>query len=165
MEWPISIGSQVRAVFFIVGGHLQRVVSRAQETAALPRPYRAVCVGVLLRQRHKGRQLGAVVPQIRRGPRHTCGKSVADAAISPEAIFGYGLPVSIACAPTVWMLLSCVTDRMMAYLSAILANNGNCSLISIPGTLVFIGLNSPRRSAGASGLRSNVSCWGGPPDA
>ena len=34
----------------------------------------------------------------------------------------------------------------------------------MPGTLVLIGLNGPRISAGASGLGSNVSCCGGPPD-
>ena len=33
----------------------------------------------------------------------------------------------------------------------------------MPGTFVAIGLNSPRISAGASGLGSNVSCCGGPP--
>ena len=31
------------------------------------------------------------------------------------------------------------------------------------GTLVAIGLNSPRYSAGASGFRSHVSMWLGPP--
>src|SRR5436305_325181 len=33
----------------------------------------------------------------------------------------------------------------------------------VPGTLVAIGLNGPATSAGASGLGSNVSSWGGPP--
>src|SRR5690606_37916448 len=33
----------------------------------------------------------------------------------------------------------------------------------MPGTFVVTGLNSPRTSAGASGLRSQVSKWLGPP--
>ena len=40
------------------------------------------------------------------------------------------------------------------------ASRGKTSQISTPGTLVAIGLNSPRISAGASGLRSNVSWCG-----
>ena len=43
------------------------------------------------------------------------------------------------------------------------AMRGNCSQISMPGTLVLIGLNSPRISAGASIFRSNMSWCGGPP--
>src|SRR5271165_846383 len=35
--------------------------------------------------------------------------------------------------------------------------------MSKPGTLVWTGLNSPRISAGASGLRSYMSSWVGPP--
>ena len=34
---------------------------------------------------------------------------------------------------------------------------------AMPGTLVAIGLNSPRTSAGASGFRSNMSCVAAPP--
>ena len=45
----------------------------------------------------------------------------------------------------------------------IFACSGRCSLISMPGTFVVIGLNSPRNSAGASGLRSYMSMWLGPP--
>src|SRR5262249_13665097 len=33
----------------------------------------------------------------------------------------------------------------------------------MPGTLVEIGLNSPRMSAGAPGFRSNISCVAAPP--
>ena len=55
------------------------------------------------------------------------------------------------------------SERMMANLSIILAMRGNSSQIWIPGTLVWIGLNSPRTSAGASGLRSHMSMCGGPP--
>ena len=33
----------------------------------------------------------------------------------------------------------------------------------MPGTLVLIGLNGPRISAGASGFMSQVSSWTGPP--
>ena len=43
------------------------------------------------------------------------------------------------------------------------ANFGKCSLIWMPGTDVSIGRNSPRMLSGASGLRSNVSRWLGPP--
>ena len=35
--------------------------------------------------------------------------------------------------------------------------------MSMPGTLVLIGLNSPRYSTGASGFRSYMSMWLGPP--
>ena len=51
----------------------------------------------------------------------------------------------------------------MENLSICLADSGRCSLIWMPLTLVGIGLNSPRYSAGASGLRSQVSRWLGPP--
>src|SRR5689334_10240752 len=53
---------------------------------------------------------------------------------------------------------------MMANLSAILARRGKSSQISMPGTLVGMGRNSPRTSDGASGLRSHMSWWLGPPD-
>src|SRR5688572_17965132 len=51
----------------------------------------------------------------------------------------------------------------MQNLSACAASLGNSSETWMPATLVAIGLNSPRISAGASGLGSNVSCCGGPP--
>src|ERR1043165_7424788 len=54
--------------------------------------------------------------------------------------------------------------RMRTYLSAILARRGKSSQISMPGTLVGMGRNSPRTSDGASGLRSHMSWWLGPPD-
>src|SRR5262249_52753393 len=53
--------------------------------------------------------------------------------------------------------------RISAILSAILACRGMCSQISKPGTLVGIGLNSPRNPAGALGLRSYMSMCDGPP--
>src|SRR5206468_5668005 len=43
------------------------------------------------------------------------------------------------------------------------ACRGRCSPIWMPGTLVAIGLNSPRTSTGALGLRSYMSMWLGPP--
>src|SRR5688572_18811419 len=43
------------------------------------------------------------------------------------------------------------------------AKRGKCSLIRMPGMEVSMGRNSPRISAGASGLGSNVSMWLGPP--
>src|SRR5262245_51930090 len=51
----------------------------------------------------------------------------------------------------------------MAILSATFAVFGKSSQISIPRTFVRIGWNGPRTSLGASGLRSNVSRWLGPP--
>src|SRR5262245_19729776 len=41
--------------------------------------------------------------------------------------------------------------------------SGRCSVIRMPGTVVAIGLNSPRTSAGASGFMSQTSSWLGPP--
>jgi hypothetical protein len=52
---------------------------------------------------------------------------------------------------------------MMENLSVHLAMFGINSLICVPGTLVGMGRNSPRISEGASGLRSNMSMWLGPP--
>ena len=52
---------------------------------------------------------------------------------------------------------------MIENLSANLARRGKNSQMSIPGTLVRIGRNSPRYSAGASGFMSNMSRCGGPP--
>jgi len=54
--------------------------------------------------------------------------------------------------------------RISANLSAIFASVGSRSLISIPGDVLSEWLeNGPRISAGASGFRSNVSRWLGPP--
>jgi hypothetical protein len=41
--------------------------------------------------------------------------------------------------------------------------SGKCSQICTPVTFVFVGLNLPRTSAGASGFMSQVSCWPGDP--
>src|SRR5262245_11734275 len=43
------------------------------------------------------------------------------------------------------------------------ARRGRCSQMRTPGAEVAIGLNSPRISAGASGLRLTMSWWLGPP--
>ena len=48
-------------------------------------------------------------------------------------------------------------------MSAIFACIGISSQISIPGTLVAMGLNSPRYSLGASGFMSYMSRCDGPP--
>ena len=53
--------------------------------------------------------------------------------------------------------------RTSEYLSACLAMRGKFSEISMPGTLVLIGLYGPRISAGAFGFMSQVSSWDGPP--
>src|SRR5579864_3139964 len=62
-----------------------------------------------------------------------------------------------------WLFSRDFIERRIVNLSACLAVNGRCSQICIPGTLVEIGLNSPRISLGASGFRSNVSKWPHPP--
>ena len=72
-------------------------------------------------------------------------------------------PLSMCCTLGSWLLLGCVRLRTIAYLSASRASRGSFSQISRPGTFVRMGLNSPRNSAAASGLRSKVSCCGGPP--
>ena len=51
-------------------------------------------------------------------------------------------------------------DRRLVHQAASL---GNVSPMWMPGTFVSIGLNSPRISSGASGLRSHMSWCGGPP--
>src|SRR5262245_21660139 len=52
---------------------------------------------------------------------------------------------------------------MMLSLSVHLASIGRCSATWTPGSVVGMVLNSPRTSAGASGLGSRVSWWVGPP--
>ena len=44
------------------------------------------------------------------------------------------------------------------------ANLGRCSQICKPGVWVGMGRNSPRISAGASGLGAKLSCCASPPD-
>ena len=53
--------------------------------------------------------------------------------------------------------------RIKVTRSMTFARLGKTSLIWRPGTEVAIGLNSPRTSAGASGLGSKVSMCDGPP--
>src|SRR5262245_34654131 len=62
-----------------------------------------------------------------------------------------------------WPGLLCCSERIKANLSPRRARRGKCSQMSRPGTLVRIGLKSPRYSLGASGLRSKVSMWLAPP--
>ena len=52
---------------------------------------------------------------------------------------------------------------MIDILSSSRACSGSSSETWTPGTAVEIALSGPRNSAGASGLGSYVSCWGGPP--
>ncbi len=56
-----------------------------------------------------------------------------------------------------WPPLAPTTERMTAHLSMRAASCGKTSQIWMPGTLVAIGLNSPRISAGASVLMSHMS--------
>ena len=65
---------------------------------------------------------------------------------------------AVACEP----LFPC-QERTMATLSIRVAIKGIFSQITVPGTLVLIGFHSPRISAGALGLGSNVSKWLAPP--
>src|SRR5262245_57713323 len=60
--------------------------------------------------------------------------------------------------PALWF-----SDRTIAILCIQVAVSGRCSPIWIPAALLSIGLNSPRISAGASGLRSHMSCEAAPP--
>ena len=53
---------------------------------------------------------------------------------------------------------------MTQNLSETWASRGRCSLISRPGVRQAIGRNGPRIFSGASGLRSKVSSWLGPPN-
>ena len=69
----------------------------------------------------------------------------------------------IQCGPTLWSAVAWCRLRMIAILSITRACRGNSSQSSMPGTLVAIGLNSPRNSLGASGFRSYVSMCDGPP--
>src|SRR5262245_33502113 len=52
---------------------------------------------------------------------------------------------------------------MMARRWALRASRGSPSQMRTPGTVVAMGFNRLRAVSGASGLGSNVSCWGGPP--
>src|SRR5712692_5306693 len=54
-------------------------------------------------------------------------------------------------------------ERMSVTLSIWSASMGMTSLTSMPGTLVLIGLKSPRTLEGALGLGSQISMWLGPP--
>jgi len=63
--------------------------------------------------------------------------------------------------PCWWSLLSWCTLRMSVTLSMNCACSGNDSQMNVPGTLVAIGLNGPRISAGAAGFGSicfKVTC-------
>ena len=62
-----------------------------------------------------------------------------------------------------WRPSASQMDRIGMNLSIMLAMRGNNSQISIPGTLVLIGLKSPRISTGEYGLRSQRSICEGPP--
>src|SRR5438105_1410439 len=75
----------------------------------------------------------------------------------------YGRPTIDQYIPALWAPWLWPTERTIAYLSARFARFGSSSEISIPGTLVLIGLNSPRTSAGASGFMSQRSMWLGAP--
>ena len=69
----------------------------------------------------------------------------------PVLLAGLGLMVAAS--------LGCVFAQSLPELIAAFRS----CVISMPGTLVAIGLNSPRNSTGAVGFRSNMSWCEGPP--
>ena len=71
----------------------------------------------------------------------------------PTGVFGIR-PVIIRLWPPPWSLKSCEIERMSENRSATFVCSGKSSVTSMPGTLVFTGLKSPRYSAGASGFMS-----------
>ena len=73
----------------------------------------------------------------------------------------FGMPVVAKATP--WIGYGCVTERSTVTLSITLARWGSPSQTSMPGTFERIDPSSPRISAGASGLGSNVSSWLGEP--
>ena len=75
-----------------------------------------------------------------------------------------GLPTIIQYEAAGWLPVLCLMERMSENLSATRAMRGKCSLMDIPGARVTMGRNVPRISSGASGLRSNMSRWDGPPE-
>ena len=81
-------------------------------------------------------------------------------AIRTGKHFGTSRPIQ---PPMPWPAFVWQPDRTIASLSMIRDCSGRCSPTSIPGTFVAIGRNSPRNSAGASGFRSYMSRWLGPP--
>ena len=76
----------------------------------------------------------------------------------------YSRPVYISLQAGPWTGILCCSDRSSVILSICEASCGKCSHIWIPGTLVEIGLKSPRTSAGALGFMSHKSMWLGPPN-
>jgi hypothetical protein len=64
----------------------------------------------------------------------------------------------LPCAAELWWI-----ERTSAIRSIRRASRGIVSVRRMPGTEVAIGLNSPRTSAGESGLGSQVSMWLTPP--
>src|SRR5262245_56918454 len=91
------------------------------------------------------------------------GQSRGGALKPPPIGIGHCLPAWIWCAAALWSLYGCVIVRTTQNLSLDAANRGSWSLIKRPGVLQAIALKGPRILLGASGLRSNVSSWLGPP--
>src|SRR5438874_4308432 len=74
-------------------------------------------------------------------------------------------PARLLCMASKWLLMlpGWVIERMRANLLVSFAIRVCSSLMRMPGTAVAMGLYGPRISAGAAGLRSQVSRWLGPP--
>ncbi len=73
------------------------------------------------------------------------------------------MPLATCCEPVECEPLVPFQERTIVTLSIRCAISGNFSQMNVPGTLVLMGFQMPRISAGASGLGSNVSNWLGPP--
>jgi len=76
---------------------------------------------------------------------------------------GGGTPQRALVTPERWPRMACRMLRTTAMRCMRRAVFGRYSHTRWPGTLVEIGWNSPRTSAGAAGFISNVSRWLGPP--
>jgi hypothetical protein len=82
----------------------------------------------------------------------------ADPRLDQPAAQEDRLPELIASVtPLGWLVLRWLSERTTMYLSACRARCGRCSQTRMPGTLLAMGLNSPRISSGASGFMSKVS--------
>src|SRR5262245_20190629 len=92
-------------------------------------------------------------------PKSGCSERAVEVGSATRGVF----PVSTSMLPSLCDDISWCSERTIENLSAICAWSGMYSQISMPGTLVRMGLSGPRYSCGASGFMSYVSSWLGPP--
>jgi hypothetical protein len=92
------------------------------------------------------------------------GRRAARIVGEPFQIAAGGVrPVSDSAAAELWLRIGWCRPRTRASRPMTGADSGRCSQTRTPGTTVAIVWYSPRISAGASGLGSNVSRCDGPP--